>query len=281
MGGLHRGIQEVNWLLTGVLDILLGIQPVEKYVPQLTNHVDSCIVVAVATNSGNLAYGCPNRPNFIVERRGYALGYDNIHRQALWVSYALTADHVINRVARRGDFFAEDPVLLGFSSTLADYRGSGYDRGHLCPAADQAWSKETMRDSFYMSNMSPQTPMFNRGIWRELEHWTREQAVAHTNIFVYTGPIFSTNHMRKTVGLSRVTVPEAYYKILLDESSPRRTIGFVLPNQASTNSYLLYVRTVRDIESLTGLDFFSTLPREEQDKIETVTDWKIVDDVTQ
>lgn len=75
--------------------------------------------------------------------------------QARWVTYRLTAGEVASNVVKRSDMFMEDPIIAGGSSTLADYKGSGYDRGHLAPAADMHWSQKTMEESFYMSNMSP------------------------------------------------------------------------------------------------------------------------------
>lgn len=92
-----------------------------------------------------------------------ALGYIEYHEQPAWVIYHMTYEEAITKTAKRDDNFREDPEVPTGSATLADYRGSGYDRGHLASAADMAFSIRTMDDSFYMSNMSPQQPAFNRG----------------------------------------------------------------------------------------------------------------------
>ncbi|MDD3155024.1 MAG: DNA/RNA non-specific endonuclease, partial [Victivallaceae bacterium] len=110
----------------------------------------------------NLALGVPGRADAIIDREGYALGYIELHEQPAWVIYKLTAEEVQNKVAKRSNQFKPDPEIPTGSAALADYRKSGYDRGHLAPAADMAWSAKAMSDSFYLSNMSPQVPAFNR-----------------------------------------------------------------------------------------------------------------------
>ena len=100
------------------------------------------------------------------------------HEQPAWVIYRLTKQQALTKAAKRDDNFKEDPSVPTGSATLADYRRSGYDRGHLAPAADMAYSRQTMEDSFFMSNMSPQRPAFNRGIWKDLEAQVRDFAIS-------------------------------------------------------------------------------------------------------
>ena len=115
----------------------------------------------------NLKLGVPSYDcTIIVDRPGYALGYSEEHEQPLWVTYKLTADEVKNKKARRTDDFRSDPAIPSSSAEPADYKGSFFDRGHLAPAADMSFSLQAMSESFYMSNMSPQRPEFNRGIWK-------------------------------------------------------------------------------------------------------------------
>lgn len=127
----------------------------------------------------------------ICRYEGFVLKYSEEHEQAEWVAYQITDDEVAGTIDRT-DNFRSDPCIATESAALADYRGSGYDRGHLAPAADMAWSEEVMRDSFFLSNMSPQTPGFNRGIWKRLEEQVREWAVANEEVTVatvlYSGP---------------------------------------------------------------------------------------------
>lgn len=230
---------------------------------------DRSVVLTVFPNSGNLRYGCPSKTDFVIDRQAYAIGYLTNYYQSAWVCYGLTRSNILNRTVKRTNDFRPDPLLGKYSAVLADYRRSGFDRGHLCPAADTSWSSNAVSESFYMSNMSPQVGGFNRGIWKDLEHWVRAAAVSLTNIYVYTGPIFTTNLMLGVIGPHKIIVPDAYYKVVLDENEPKRAIGFVLPNQSNTNSYWKYVRSVREVESLTGLDFFSNMSSNTQESIET------------
>ncbi|MCZ6703711.1 MAG: DNA/RNA non-specific endonuclease, partial [Ignavibacteria bacterium] len=126
----------------------------------------------------------------MVVHREYSLSYNETHEQAEWVAYVLTADEVRMKCERTNDFREDGSVSTG-SAGLADYRGSGYDRGHLSPAADnKADCPVAMSESFYMSNMSPQKPGFNRGIWRKLESKVRDWAAKYGEIYVATGPVF-------------------------------------------------------------------------------------------
>ena len=121
----------------------------------------------------NLSFGVPGRADTIIDRPGYALGYIEYHEQPAWVIYIMTKAEATTKVAKRTNKFRSDPEIPTGSATTGDYRRSGYDRGHLAPAADMAFSGQTMADSFFMSNMSPQKPAFNRGIGKDLEALVR------------------------------------------------------------------------------------------------------------
>ena len=223
----------------------------------------------------NLSYGVPGAADTIVEREGYALGYIEKHEQPAWVQYIMTAEEVSKRAAKRGDDFRPDPEVPTGSATPQDYTRSGYDRGHLAPAADMSFSVRTMSESFYMSNMSPQAPQFNRGIWSKLEKQVRHFATKEKRIVVVTGPILPVEKTI-TIGASRVTVPEYYYKVIYDTTPPEKMIGFVLPNKGSKADLRTFAVTVDRVEELTGLDFFSTVPRSKQEQLErtiTVESW--------
>ncbi len=223
----------------------------------------------------NLALGIPGKADTIIDREGYALGYIELHEQPACVIYKLSAEEVQNNVAKRSDQFRADPEIPTGSATPEDYRKSGYDRGHLAPAADMAWSKKAMSESFYMSNMSPQVPAFNRGIWAKLEAQVRAFAVAEKEIYVVTGAILP-KQPTVTIGANRVTVPTHYYKVIYDLTPPFKMIGFILPNAKSDRPLQDFVVTVDAVESVTGLDFFSLVPKDEQEKLESsisIKDW--------
>lgn len=225
----------------------------------------------------NLALGIPGAADTIVDREGYSLGYSEEHEQAMWVVYRLTAEEVKAKEAKRDDSFKEDPAIPTGSATLADYRHSNYDRGHLAPAADMGYSVQTMQDSFYMSNMSPQAPDFNRGVWKLLEEQVRSFAVTESDIYIVTGPVLpKTKTEANVIGANEVTVPSAYYKVIYDRTPPEKMLGFVLPNEGSNHPLKDFAVTVDKVEAMTGLNFFSELPSDKQEQLEstiTINAW--------
>lgn len=224
---------------------------------------------------GNLSFGIPGKADCIVDREGFALGYIEYHEQPAWVIYKLTQAEVQAQVAKRTNRFREDPEIPTGSATNADYRKSGYDRGHLAPAADMAFSVQTMADSFFFSNMSPQVPAFNRGIWKRLEEQVRKFALQEGEIMVVTGPVLP-KEKSITIGNNKVTVPDRYYKVVYDLTPPQKMIGFIIPNGGSTRPLQDFAVTVDAIEKETGLDFFSLVSRQEQDRLEstiTLDEW--------
>lgn len=208
----------------------------------------------------------------VVNHQHYILGYSEEHEQAVWVAYELSAGELYGDIERTDDF-REDPYVATGSASLIDYKGSGYDRGHLAPAADMAFSSTAMSESFYLSNMSPQIPGFNRGIWKELESQVRDWAALKDGLYVVTGAIFEDASI--VIGPNKVTVPSKYYKVLFAEDE-RQMIGFVLDNKKSDQELAAFAMEVDDVEALAGLDFFSQLPNKEEDLLERVflySDW--------
>lgn len=220
----------------------------------------------------HLQLGTPSTAWSIVRHKAYALGYSEEMEQAVWVSYHLTADQLLGGSVSRSDDFREDPLVLTGSAALQDYKRSGYDRGHLAPAADMAWNSTVMSESFFLSNMSPQLPGFNRGIWKSLEEWVRSQAVVCGALWVVTGPVPEPG--LPEIGASGVDVPRLYYKVLLDLEEPdTKAIGFILPNQKSSQPLAFYAVSVDNVEALTGLDFFSNLPDDQEKDLEAAFDF--------
>lgn len=231
------------------------------------------LLLFISLSAGDhLELGAPSTAWSIVQHAGYALGYSEEMEQAVWVSYHLTANQLLGGRVSRSDDFREDPAVATGSAVLQDYKGSGFDRGHLAPAADMAWNSTVMSESFYLSNMSPQEPGFNRGIWKSLEEWVREQAVACGGLWVVTGPVPEPG--LPEIGASGVDVPRLYYKVLLDLEEPdQKAIGFLMPNRKSSASLDFYAVSVDNIEAVTGLDFFSNLPDQQEDALESMVDF--------
>ncbi len=153
------------------------------------------------------------------------------------------------------------------SAKSSDYTKSGYDRGHLCPAADMGFSPTSMEESFLMSNISPQAPDFNRGIWKELETEVRKWAKKEHQIYVVTGPVFKDN--KGTIGADKVLVPGYFFKIIYEETDEPKIIAFVFPNRKSDRPLTDFTVSVDEAEKLTGFDFFSQLPDELEAKLES------------
>ena len=226
--------------------------------------------------SEELSIPAYSKDDIVIQHTGYTLCYSEEHEQPYWVAYLLTADEVFASESSREDNFMEDPSIPTGSATLADYRGSGYDRGHLCPAADQAWSEKAMYDSFYLSNMSPQTHAFNAGIWLNLESAVRSMAAQNSEICVVTGPVL-TDGPYHSIGANKVSVPNAFYKVILDYyGDEHKAIGFVL-HQDDKGSLKTFAVPVDYVEALTNIDFFPMLDDAEEKVLEAQCEPEIWD----
>jgi len=197
---------------------------------------------------------------------GYCLSYDENFKLAKWVAYELTQAETQGTFPRK-DKFKPDPLIFNNSASLEDYKKSGYDRGHLAPAADMKWSAEAMQESFYLSNMSPQNKSFNRGIWNSLEDKVREYAKHNQQIKVVTGPILQNG--LPVIGPNRVSIPRYFYKALLDYSQPSiKAIAFIMKNEDSNLPLSHFVVSIDSLEKLSGIDFFPLLPDVDENRLE-------------
>lgn len=205
----------------------------------------------------------------VIHHKNFSLSYSEKHEQAEWVAYELTANEAQGVVAR-GDDFRPDPAIKTGSADLPDYQGTGYDRGHLAPAADMKFSEKAMSECFYMSNMSPQEPLFNRGIWKNLEDQTRRWAIENEKLYVVTGPVLA--YSKGVIGRNKVTVPKYYYKILVDHTAPDvKAIAFIMPNTKCVKPLQAYVVSIDSVEKITGIDFFYAFPDALERKLESRT----------
>jgi len=207
----------------------------------------------------------------------YSLCYRESYEQAEWSAYCLTEEELVKN-AKRSDDFRSDPEITTGSATPADYKKSGYDRGHLSPAADFAFDQNAMSETFYMSNMSPQKGGLNRGIWKDLETEVRLWAKNFGRVYVVSGPILEKPAAEyQSIGENQVAVPEFYYKVILaplyadeaDKTTPQDAenviaFGFIFPNEKCQGKLDDYAVTVDEVEARTRLDFFSLL----EDKVE-------------
>ncbi|MCX7764744.1 MAG: DNA/RNA non-specific endonuclease [Bacteroidia bacterium] len=207
-------------------------------------------------------------PCHYIRHRYYALCYDEEHEQPRWTVHILQREKLKSGKVRRTQDFRPDPLVPHQSAQLADYRGSGYDRGHLVPAGDFKWDSTAMSETFYLSNMSPQLHEFNAGIWEEVESTVRQWALQKGTLVVFTGPVLK--EVRKRIGESRVSVPSAFYKVVYDlnEKFPAAA-AFIVPHAPSSKPPTSFLVRVDSVEKLTEIDFFPALPDEIEERIES------------
>ena len=202
----------------------------------------------------------------IISHIGYTVSYNEDYCIPNWVAYELTASEV-EGLESRSDKFVPDPMVTGRTATTDDYRNSGWDRGHMAPAADMKWSRQAMVESFYLSNICPQNHNNNAGVWKKLEEATRSLAGRFSFVYVVSGPIVGKAHLK--IGPNKVAVPKAFFKCLLVADGDRwQAIGFVTPNEAGKRPLAEYAHSIDEIEEMTGIDFFPALP----DDIEALTE---------
>lgn len=208
----------------------------------------------------------------VINHNYYTLSYHEEHEQAEWVAYELKPGRHANRDLKR-PYFIEDPKVKTQSADWRNYRNSGYDKGHLCPAGDMKFSVKAYNETFYTSNISPQNPEFNAGLWNRLEQKVRYWADKYDGLYVVTGGVLGPN--LKTIGQEDVSVPDYFYKVLLDVSNDNpRMIAFLVPHKNSDRPLYEFVVSVDELEELTGIDFFHQLPDDIENKIEKNTDYK-------
>jgi len=218
----------------------------------------------------HVKYGVPSHSQVLLCRLGYALSHDGDKKVPIWVAYHLTKEHMAGTHPRSDDFRPDPDLEPGQRAELADYKNSGYDRGHMAPAADMKWDARAMTESFLLSNMTPQVGIgFNRGIWAVLEEKIRDWTIARGELYVVTGPIFAPSG-DKRIGTNKVAVPTHFYQVVFD---PVRVeaIAFILPNKKLKSDTLpTYITSVDEVEKETGLDFLSELEDSVENLIEAV-----------
>lgn len=211
----------------------------------------------------------------ILKRTGYTVSYNKETLLPNWVAWQLTAEHTEGPAKRPRKAFHEDEDVPEPRATDGDYYNSGYDRGHMCPAADNKWSEEAMYESFLFTNMCPQDHGLNIGDWNEMEQACRKWAKKFGSVYIVCGPIlYKSKH--KTIGSNRVVVPEAFFKVVLCMTGKPKAIGFIYKNTGGNRPKGDYVNTVDEVERITGFDFFPSLPDNIEKEVEShcnLDDW--------
>jgi endonuclease G len=238
--------------------------------------VNTETTVNSSTNNSPVDLLPTSTTGIIVNHNFYSLSYNEKYEQAEWVAYELKKEHIVHSDFDR-PYFINDSKIKTKSAHYKNYKNSGYDRGHLCPAGDRKFSKEAFDETFLTSNISPQNHDFNSGIWNRLEQKTRYWAQKYDRLYVVTGGILKDN--LKTIGRDHVAVPNYFYKIILDNTEPEiKAIAFLMPNKNSEKGLYHYVVSIDEIEELTGIDFFSSLPDKLENNLEkssNYTKWSL------
>ena len=210
-------------------------------------------------------------PEQMLRRAGYTASYNKTTKLPNWVAWHLTADRTTGPAKRSGVDFQADMNVPAPRAEDSDYYGSGYDRGHMCPAADNKYSEKAMEESFLFTNMCPQNGNLNRGDWNEMEQACRRWAKEYGGVYVVCGPIlYKGKH--KTIGKNKVVVPEAFFKVVLRTGENPKAIGFIYKNAEGNRPKGDYVNTVDEVERITGIDFFPSLPDDVENKVEATAD---------
>lgn len=197
--------------------------------------------------------------NQYICRTAYALNYNYSTKVSYFVVERVTPAQIKGAVSRKNDFREDPSIPANHRSTLKDYASSGYDRGHMAPAANFASSELAMSESFFLSNMMPQAPGNNRGIWKYTEELTRKWVEKHGELFVITGTIYDNKGSAKIIG-SGVHVPTHVYKIIIDPKT-NRSISFMFPNiKLNVSDLENYIVTIAEIEKAAGINISPALP---------------------
>lgn len=208
----------------------------------------------------------------ILQREGYTCSYNTDTKQPNYVSWVLSS-YRLEGDAKRSSNFSEDPDLdQSQQSRLEDYKNSGFSRGHMCPAADNKWSENAMEQSFYLSNVCPQTQTLNGGDWEELEsacrNWVRDYG---STLYIVCGPLFEAQQHRKLH--KRVPVPEKFFKaVMCLDKGKEKGIAFVYSNNTESHPMAYYACSIDSVERLSGYNLFHSVPQRLQDRLEASAD---------
>lgn len=288
----QQNISPTTLLFSIIVVLFLGIvykcrssTPAQEPVQQTavidsTSHASSAAepqaAITVRGNDSLLVQTVPDGvKSQLLQRAGYVTSYNAETRLPNYVAWNLTADRTDGTAQRKGLKFEEDTDVPAPRADNWDYYNSGYDRGHMCPAADNKWSQQAMHDSFLYTNCCPQNGNLNRGDWNEMEVTCRTWARRYGSIYIVAGPIL-LNTKHATIGDHKVVVPEAFFKVVLCLEGTPKGIGFIYRNTNGDRPKDSYVNTIKDVERITGLTFFPSLDPRVAEKVKSqhkLSDW--------
>ena len=254
--------------LIGLLIFLICLQSQQATtIPQKDNSSKNFLIENV-----EIPAKLHNRKEQFITHIGYTVSYNSDWKIPNWVAYELTKEEVEGTVPRFDAFMPDPEVPYKETATTNDYKNSGWDRGHMAPAGDMKWSEQAMKESFYLSNICPQNKNLNSGIWKDLEEQVRSLAIQKGNLYVVCGPIVSKQPT--TIGSNKVAIPDAFFKVLLQNDNGNwSAIAFMFANESGRKPLSTYAMSVEDMQIITDIDFFPTLPDSIEEKIESQADF--------
>lgn len=254
---------------------------------ELVSEIEKLKLQASLSSMKSIGYPEFSKNLEIIEHAGMVIGFDCDYKMASWVFHVLTPDVSFGTVSRSNDFRMDEKSTCG-SAQEADYfirektvdgtykyDGFGFDRGHLAPSADFRWSANALSESYYYSNMTPQRPEFNRESWASLEGLLRKIVDQEKKEFyVITGPILHDSLPEIERSVNKLKIPELHYKIIVDASSENpRGMAFLMPNKKCEQRLSSYVVSIDSLERLTGINFFPSMDKQMETKIEESADF--------
>lgn len=218
------------------------------------------------------------KDDYLIEYLGYTSSYNMLTKTPEWVAYELTAEELKGDAQRDDKFFRADSKVMLPQAEDYDYRGSGWTRGHLAPAADFRWSDDAMWETFLFTNCCPQNEELNNGMWNTLEKKCRTWARRYGKIHIATGPIYDDNRFGY-IGKNRVMVPDAFFKaIMMEDGTGHHAIAFIMENKPVNDNLQRCAMSVDELESIIGLDLFPALDDSEEGDVEkkySLKKWKL------
>lgn len=211
----------------------------------------------------------------MLTRKAYVTSYNKQTRCPNWVAWTLTKAHTYGSIQRENERFEEDLDVAAPRATFQDFYNSRYDRGHMCPAGDNKWDEEAMKQSFLLTNICPQNHGLNKEDWNDLEIQCRTWARRFGELTIVCGPLFEDENPRQ-IGRNRVTVPSGFFKVVCRMQPTPAAVGFIFTNDGHRQPWRQQAVSVDDVEQRTGFNFFHMLPDDVEDAVEAVStleDW--------
>ena len=243
--------------------------------------IDNSPIIDLNNNGENLKDEVVGNPQIlhsvseqILNRKAYTVSYNTDTKCPNWVAWHLIAEHADGEWSRDNIYYEDEEIPLPRASN-DDYKGSGWSRGHMCPAGDNKWDEVAMRESNLLTNICPQHASLNSGLWNVIERDCRKWAIKYGGLYIVCGPVL-LNKEHETIGKNKIVVPEAFYKVILCMNPKPMAIGFIVRNNEGTKKRDQYINTVDEVERITGIDFFPALPDEIENEVEAyanIEDW--------